>query len=173
MVEPGMKLRHAVAAHVGEDQYLATIGGRLLGLDKTVAELGLLSGGTVQATPGEWQCNMCHATRCWGTRNTCYRCGYPRGADGIDVQVATSPGLMVGPLERVAATRSSPVNPSYRVSTPGAGVVFSGSKGNGAGGRNPQAAGGVVEVPPLGGSSSGTQSGVQGGSFLQERYQWS
>ena len=48
VVEPGMKLRHAVAACVSEDQYLATIGGRLLGLDKTVAELGLLSGGTLQ-----------------------------------------------------------------------------------------------------------------------------
>ena len=47
VVEPGMKLRHAVA-YVSEDQYLATIGGRLLGLDKTVAELGLLSGGTLQ-----------------------------------------------------------------------------------------------------------------------------
>ena len=40
MVEPGMKMRHAVAAHVGGDQFLAMIGGRLLGLDKTVAELG-------------------------------------------------------------------------------------------------------------------------------------
>ena len=48
MVEPGMKLRHAVVAHVSEDQYLATVGGRLLGLDKTVAELGLLSGSTLQ-----------------------------------------------------------------------------------------------------------------------------
>ena len=48
MVEPGVKLRHAVAPHVSEDQYLATIGGRLLGLDRTVAELGLLSGGTLQ-----------------------------------------------------------------------------------------------------------------------------
>ena len=48
----------------------------------------------------------------------------------------------------MAATRGSPVNPSYRVSTPGAGVgSFSGGKGNGAGGRNPQAAGSVVEVP--------------------------
>ena len=37
MVEPGVKLRHAVAAHVGEDQHWATIGGRLLGLDMTVA----------------------------------------------------------------------------------------------------------------------------------------
>ena len=105
MVELGMKLRLAVAAHVSGDQFLATIGGRLLGLDKTVAELGLLSGGTLQVVerlrggrgfssgkggfgrpmrdeyvpiPGEWQCNVCHATRCWGTRNTCYRCGYPR-----------------------------------------------------------------------------------------------
>ena len=43
-----MKLRHAVAAYVSEDQYLATFGGRLLGLDKTVAELGLLSGGILQ-----------------------------------------------------------------------------------------------------------------------------
>ena len=46
------------------------------------------------------------------------------------------------------------------MSTPGAGVSgFSGSKSNGAGGRNPQAAGSVVEVPPLGGSSPRAQSG--------------
>ena len=173
MVRPGMKLRHAVAAHVSKDQYLATIGGGLLGPDKTVAELGLLSGGTLQVVgrlrgggfstgkggfgrpardeyvpfPGEWQCNVCHGTRCWGTRNTCYRCGYPRGADRV-VLGATSPGLTVRPLGRVAATRGSAVNPSYRVSTPGAGIgSFSGGKGNGAGVRNPLAAGGVVEVP--------------------------
>ena len=179
VVEPGMKLRHAVAAYVNEDQYLATTGGRLLGLDKTVAELGLLSGGTLQVverlrgggfssgkggfgrpmreeyvpTPGEWQCRSCRSARCWPTRSTCYRCGYPRGADRV-VSEAPSPGFTVGPLGRLAATRGSPVNPSYRVSTPGAGVgSFSGGRGNGAGGRNPQAAGGVVEVPPLGGSS--------------------
>ena len=109
--------------------------------------------------PGEWQCNVCHATRCWGTRNTCCGCGYQRGADRVVLE-ATSPGLTVGPLGRVAATRGSPVNPSYRVSTPGAGVgSFSGGKGNGAGGRNPPAAGGVVEVPPLGGSSPRAQGG--------------
>ena len=43
-----MKLRHAVAACVSEEQYLAIIGGRLLGFDRTVAELGLLFGGTLQ-----------------------------------------------------------------------------------------------------------------------------
>ena len=54
----------------------------------------------------------------------------------------------------MAAAGGPPVNPSYRVSTPGAGVgSFSGGKGNGAGGRNPQAAGSVVEVLPLEGSS--------------------
>ena len=52
------------------------------------------------------------------------------------------------------------VNPSYRVSPPGAGVGgFLGGKGNGAGSRNPQAAGGVVAVPPLGGLSSRAQGG--------------
>ena len=77
--------------------------------------------------PGEWQCNVCHATRCWGTRNTCYKCGCPKGADGIVVLETASPGLTVGPLGRVAATS---VNPSDRVSTPGAGVGgFSGGKG--------------------------------------------
>ena len=95
VVEPGMKLRHAVAAYVNEDQYLATIGGRLVGLDKTIAELGLLSGCTLQVVerlrgggfpsgkggfgrpvreeyvpiPGEWQCRNCHTVRCWPTRN--------------------------------------------------------------------------------------------------------
>ena len=57
MVEPGMTLRHAVSAHASENQYLATIGGRLLVLDKTVAELQLLSGGTLQVVErlrGRW-----------------------------------------------------------------------------------------------------------------------
>ena len=43
-----MKLRHAVAAYVSEDQYLATIGDRLLKLDETIAGVGLLSGCTLQ-----------------------------------------------------------------------------------------------------------------------------
>ena len=78
--------------------------------------------------PGEWQCSVGHTTRCWATRNTCYGCGYPRGADRV-VSEAPSPGFAVGPLGRVAATRDSPVNPSHRVSTLGAGVgSFSGGK---------------------------------------------
>ena len=41
VLESGMKLRRAAAAYVNEDQYLATIGGRLLKLDETIAEVGL------------------------------------------------------------------------------------------------------------------------------------
>ena len=174
-----MKLRHDVAAYVSEDQYLASIGGRLLGLDKTIAELGLLSGGTLQVVErlakevfvglcGRsimclFQVNgnvrSCHTVRCWPPRSTCYRCGCPRGADRV-VSEGPSPGFTVGPLGRVAATRGSPVNPSYRVSPPGAGVGGSlGCKGNGAGSRNSQAAGGVVEVHPLGSLSPRASSG--------------
>ena len=102
--------------------------------------------------PGEPQCGSCHTARCWPTRSTFYRCGCPRGADRV-VSEAPSPGFTEGPLGRVAATRTG-------VSPPGAGVgSFSGGKGNGAGSRNHQAAGGVVEVPPLGGLSPRAQGG--------------
>ena len=92
--------------------------------------------------PGEWQCRNCLTVRCWPTRNTCYRCGCPRGVDRVASEVQ-SPGFTVGPLGRVAATRGSTVNPTYRVSPPGAGVGGNlGGKGNGTGSRSSQAAGG-------------------------------
>ena len=140
---------------------MATIGGRLLGLHKTVPELGLLSGGTLQVVERlrGWFSRLAKEVLVGPTRNTCYRCGCPRGADRV-VSEGPSPGFTVGDLGRVAATRGSPVNPSYRVSPPGAGVGgFLGGKGNGAGSRNPQAAGGGVDVPSLGGLSPRAQSG--------------
>ena len=30
-------------------------------------------------SPGQWTCDYCGITRCWATRNTCYRCGEARG----------------------------------------------------------------------------------------------
>ena len=61
-------------------------------------------------------------------------------------------GFTVGPLGRVAATRGSTVNPTYRVSPRGAGVGGNlGGKGNGAGSRSPQAAGVGGGVPLVGG----------------------
>ena len=174
-----MKLRHAVAAYVNEDQYLATIGGKLLGLDKTIAEMGLLSCCTLQVVErlrgggfssgkggfgrpvreecvpikGEWQCRNCLTVRCWPTRNTCFWCGCPRGVDRV-ASVGQSPGFTVSPLGRVAATRGSTVNPTFWVSPPRAGVGGNlGGKGNGAGRRSPQAAGVGGGVHPVGGLS--------------------
>ena len=64
-----MKLRHDVAAYVSEDQYLATFG---------VAELGLLSGGTLQVVErlrGEWF--LVWQRRFWST-NAGGVCAYSR-----------------------------------------------------------------------------------------------
>ena len=59
-------------------------------------------------------------------------------------------GFTVGLFGRVAATWGSTVNPTFRVSLPGAGVGgILGGKGDGAGSRSPQAAsvgGGVLPV---------------------------
>ena len=144
-----------------------------LKLDETIAEMGFLSGSTLQVVerlrgggfssgkggfgrpvreeyvpiPGEWQCRNCLTVRCWPTRNACYRCGCPRGVDRVASE-GQSLGFTVGLLGRVAATQGSTVNPTYRVSPPGAGVGgYLGGKGNGAGSRSPQAAGVGGGVP--------------------------
>ena len=149
---------------MNEDQYLATIGGRLLRLEKTIAELGLLSGCTLQVEerlrgggfssgkggfgrlareeympiPGEWQCRNCHGE----VLAPLAMPAIGEGARGVSIVLLSegpSPGFTVGPLGRVAATRGSTVKPTYRVGPPGAGVGgILGGKGNGAGSRSPQ-----------------------------------
>ena len=87
---------------LAEEGYFATLGGRLLDSNKSVANLGLQQGQEVvfhrrlrgggfsgggkgaregranSVAAGDWTCGICHQPGCWNARSTCYRCGAPR-----------------------------------------------------------------------------------------------
>ena len=87
---------------LAEEGYFATLGGRLLDSNKSVANLGLQQGQEVvfhrrlrgggfsgggkgaregranSVAAGDWTCGNCHQLGCWNARSTCYRCGAPR-----------------------------------------------------------------------------------------------
>ena len=87
---------------LAEEGYFATLGGRLLDSNKSVANLGLQQGQEVvfhrrlrgggfsgggkgaregranSVAAGDWTCGNCHQPGCWNARSTCYRCGAPR-----------------------------------------------------------------------------------------------
>ena len=70
------------------------------------------SGGNMNVDiPGQWQCNFCHATRCWPTRKRCYRCDTPR-----DFSIPDGP--VRGPLGRAPQPARNNVPPT-RSSGPG------------------------------------------------------
>ena len=86
---------HAIVSHVldyGSEGY-AVCGTGTLRSGDSFHQNGIESGMTVRLLyrlrggsggnmnvdiPGQWQCNFCHATRCWPTRKRCYRCDTPR-----------------------------------------------------------------------------------------------
>ena len=87
---------------LAEEGYFATLGGRLLDSNKSVANLGLQQGQEVvfhrrlrgggfsgggkgaregranSVAAGDWTCDICHQPGCWNAKSTCYRCGAPR-----------------------------------------------------------------------------------------------
>ena len=87
---------------LAEEGYFATLGGRLLDSNMSVANLGLQQGQEVvfhrrlrgggfsgggkgaregranSVAAGDWTCGNCHQPGCWNARSTCYRCGAPR-----------------------------------------------------------------------------------------------
>ena len=87
---------------LAEEGYFATLGGRLLDSNKSVANLGLQQGQEVvfhrrlrgggfsgggkgaregranSVAAGDWTCGICHQPGCWNAKSTCYRCGAPR-----------------------------------------------------------------------------------------------
>ena len=82
------------------------------------------SGGNVNVNiPGQWQCNFCHAIRCWPTRKRCYRCHTPR-----DFSNPNSP--VRGPLGRALQPARNNVPPT-RSSGPGPQTVPPRNFGNG------------------------------------------
>ena len=72
------------------DEY-AVCGSRMIKMESTLSQNGIGNGSNVQVLrrlrggagayldiPGQWECKVCHATRCWPARKRCYRCDAPR-----------------------------------------------------------------------------------------------
>ena len=88
-----------------------TIGENLTGNCSNVQVLRRLRGGAgaYLDVPGQWECKVCGATRCWPARKICYKCGAPRD---------TVPNnLPIGPLGR-APPQSRSSGPPTRSSGP-------------------------------------------------------
>ena len=97
--------------------------GKCLDVGSSIEALGLFPGCTVRFysrlrgggpldVPGQWQCGLCGAIRCWPTRNQCYKCGQPRGASSCSPRSSTylDPQGMVGGSPQ-GFPGSSPLNP--------------------------------------------------------------
>ena len=103
------------------DEY-AVCGSRLMKMESTLSQNCIGNGSNVQVLrrlrggagayldiPGQWECKVCHATRCWPARKRCYRCDAPRD---------TVPNnLPMGPLGR-APPQSRSSGPPTRSSAP-------------------------------------------------------
>ena len=84
---------HAVVSdvlHLHADEY-AVCGSRLIKMGCNLSQNGIANGSNVQvlrrlrggagaylAIPGQWECKVCGATRCWPARKRCYRRDAPR-----------------------------------------------------------------------------------------------
>ena len=75
---------------LGTDEH-AVCGSQLVRKGCTLGENGIGDGLNVQVlrrvrggaslyldVPGQWECKVFHATRCWPTRKRCYKCNAPR-----------------------------------------------------------------------------------------------
>ena len=115
---------HSIVSHVahyGCEEY-AVCGTRTLKSDDTLLRNGIENGMTVRVLrrlrggaggnasvdiPGQWQCCVCLAIRCWPTRKRCYRCDAPR-----DYSNSNSPVRGPQPARNnVPPTRSSGPGP--------------------------------------------------------------
>ena len=69
----------------------AVCGSRLLKMSCTLSQNGTVNSSNVQVLrqlrggagaqkdiPGQWECKVCHATRCWPAWKRCYRCDASR-----------------------------------------------------------------------------------------------
>ena len=103
------------------DEY-AVCGSRLIKMESTLSQNGIGNGSNVQVLrrlrggagayldiPGQWECKVCHATRCWPARKRCCRCDAPRDT--------VSSNLPMGPLGR-APPQSRSSGPPARSSVP-------------------------------------------------------
>ena len=103
------------------DEY-AVCGSLLMKMESTLSQNGIGNGSNVQVLrrlrggagayldiPGQWECKVCHATRCWPARKRCYRCDAPRDTVSFN--------LPIGPLGR-APPQSRSSGPPTRSSVP-------------------------------------------------------
>ena len=131
--------------HLDADEY-AVCGSRLVKVGCTLSGNGIGNGSNVRVlrrlrggassyldVPGQWECKVCHATRCWLARRRCYKCDAPR-----DTVPNNHP---MGPLGR-ALPQSRSSGPPTRSSGPR--HVPLSNKGNGN------------EVPPAAGFGPGS-----------------
>ena len=74
--------------HLAADEY-AVCGSRLVKVGCTLSEHWIGNGSNAATAPwrgasshldvpGQWECKVCHATRCWPARKRCYKCDAPR-----------------------------------------------------------------------------------------------
>ena len=63
--------------------------------------------GSVVVQAGQWECKVCHATRCWPARKRCYKCGAP--CDAVLNNLPLGPLVRAPPQSRSSGppTRSS------------------------------------------------------------------
>ena len=123
------------------DEY-AVCGSRLIKMERTLSQNGIGNGSNVQVLrrlrggagayldiPGQWECKVCHATRCWPARKRCNRCDAPR--DTVPNSIPMGPlgrappqSRSSGPPTRSSVPRHVPPRSAGAVSTssPGAGV---------------------------------------------------
>ena len=135
---------HSLASDVLQlhhDEY-AVCGSRLIKMDSTLSQNGIGNGSNVQVLrrlrggagvyldiPGQWECKVCHATRCWPARKRCYRCDAPRDTAPSSIPMgplgrAPPQSRSSGPPTRSSVPRHVPPRSASAVSTspPGAGV---------------------------------------------------
>ena len=124
------------------DEY-AVCGSHLIKMDSTLSQNGIGNGSNVQVlrrlrggagayldVPGQWECKVCHATRCWPARKRCYRCDAPRDTAPNSTPMgplgrAPPQSRSSGPPSRSSVPRHVPPRNASAVSTsppPGAGV---------------------------------------------------
>ena len=127
--------------HLDVDEYVlcgsrfakvdCTIGENLIGNCSNVQVLRRLRGGAGVHwdIPGQWECKVCGATRCWPARKRCYRCDAPR--DMVPNHLPMGPlgrappqSRSSGPPTRSSVPRHVPPRNSGAVSGPPPGPVL-------------------------------------------------
>ena len=127
--------------HLHADEY-AVCGSLLMKMESTLSQNGIGNGSNVQVLrrlrggagayldiPGQWECKVCGATRCWPARKRCYRCYAPRDTVPNNLPMcplgrAPPQSRSSGPPTRSSVPRHVPPRNSGAVSGPLRGPVL-------------------------------------------------